>query len=150
MAGAWTRWLSLYSPTGRPEEEPEEFRKGKGKSGGAQGEGASDKRAVAVEARERPELPPAEGWKKYDTTNWEQQGCDLHLGLDHAGALAAKGLPDDGSNRSESFLDARRGARADRRAKPEGGEADQVDGQQTLAGIGRTETGVGPGCCRAR
>ena len=41
-----------------PEEEPEEFRKGKGKSGGSQGEGASDKRAVALEARERPGLPP--------------------------------------------------------------------------------------------
>ena len=57
-----------------PEEEPEEFRKGKGKSGGAQGEGFSDKRAVALEARERLGLPPAEGWKKYDTTHWEQEG----------------------------------------------------------------------------
>ena len=85
----------------------EELRKGKGKSGGAQGEGASDKRAVAVEA---PGLPPAEGWKKDDTTCWEQEGCDLHLDLDHAEALAAKGLPDDGSSRSESFLDACRAA----------------------------------------
>ena len=41
------------------EEELEEFRKGKGKSGGARGEGASDKRAVALEARERLGLPPA-------------------------------------------------------------------------------------------
>ena len=56
------------------------------------------------------ELPPAKGWKKYDTTYWEQEGCNLHLDLDDAHALAAKGLPDDGSNRSESFLDARRGA----------------------------------------
>ena len=55
-------------------------------------------------------MPPAEGWKKDDTTYWEQEGCDLHLDLDHADALAAKGLPDDGSNRSESFLDARRAA----------------------------------------
>ena len=53
------------------------------------------------------ELPPAKGWKKYDTTYWEQEGCNLHLDLDDAHALAAKGLPDDGSNRSESFLDAR-------------------------------------------
>ena len=48
------------------------------------------------------------GHKKYDTTPWE--GCNLYLDLDHAQALAAMGLPDDGSNRSESFLDARRGA----------------------------------------
>ena len=53
-------------------------------------------------------LPQAEGWRKYDTTPWE--GCNLYLDLDHAQALAAMGLPDDGSNRSESFLDARRGA----------------------------------------
>ena len=56
------------------------------------------------------ELPPAKGWKKYDTTYWEQEGYNLHLDLDDAHALAAKGLPDDGSNRTESFLDARRGA----------------------------------------
>ena len=35
---------------------------------------------------------------------------DPYLDLDDAQALAAMGLPDDGSNRSESFLDARRGA----------------------------------------
>ena len=35
---------------------------------------------------------------------------ELYLDLDDAQALAAMGLPDDGSNRSESFLDARRGA----------------------------------------
>ena len=58
-------------------EALEEFRKGKGKSGGARGEGASDKRAVALEARERLGLPPAKGWKKYDTTYWEQEGCRL-------------------------------------------------------------------------
>ena len=40
-------------------EALEEFRKGKGKSGGARGEGASDKLAVALEARERLGLPPA-------------------------------------------------------------------------------------------
>ena len=56
------------------------------------------------------ELPPAKGWKKYDTTYWEQEGCNLHLDLDDAHALAAEGLREDGSNRSESFLDARRGA----------------------------------------
>ena len=48
------------------EEELEEFRKGKGKSGGARGEGASDKRAVALEARERLGL-----------RLWEQEGCRL-------------------------------------------------------------------------
>ena len=53
-------------------------------------------------------LPPAEGYRKYDTTPW--QGRNLYLELDHADALIAMGLPDDGSNRSESFLDARRGA----------------------------------------
>ena len=36
-------------------------------------------------------LPQAKGWKEYDT---------LHLHLEHAEALAAMGLPDDGSNRS--------------------------------------------------
>ena len=35
---------------------------------------------------------------------------NLYLDLDHEQALAAMGLPDDGSNGSESFLDARRGA----------------------------------------
>ena len=50
-------------------EALEEFRKGKGKSGGARGEGASDKRAVALEARER--------LGKEDTTYWEQEGCRL-------------------------------------------------------------------------
>ena len=45
-------------------------------------------------------LPQAKGWKKYDTQPWE--GRNLHLHLDHAEALAAMGLPDDGSNRSES------------------------------------------------
>ena len=59
------------------EEELEEFRKGKGKSGGARGEGASDKLAVALEARERLGLPPAKGWKKYDTIYWQQEGCRL-------------------------------------------------------------------------
>ena len=54
------------------------------------------------------DLPRAESHKKYDTTPWE--GHSLHLDLDQAQALAAMGLPDDGSNRSESFLDARRGA----------------------------------------
>ena len=53
-----------------------------------------------------PALPPAEGYKKYDTAPWE--GRNLFLHLDHADALAAMGLPDDGSNRSEAFLDARR------------------------------------------
>ena len=43
-------------------EALEEFRKGKGKkSGGARGEGASDERAVALEARERLGLPPGKG-----------------------------------------------------------------------------------------
>ena len=50
-------------------EALEEFRKGKGKSGGARGEGASDKRAVALEARER--------LGEEDTTYWEQEGCRL-------------------------------------------------------------------------
>ena len=54
------------------------------------------------------DLPRAESYKKYDTTPWE--GRSLHLDLDQAQALAAMGLPDDGSNLSESFLDARRGA----------------------------------------
>ena len=47
-------------------EALEEFRKGKGKSGGARGEGASDKLAVALEARERLGL-----------RLWEQEGCRL-------------------------------------------------------------------------
>ena len=55
-----------------------------------------------------PALPPAEGYKKYGTAPWE--GRNLFLHLDHADALAEMGLPDDGSERSESFLDARRGA----------------------------------------
>ena len=88
-------------------EALEEFRKGKGKSGGARGEGASDKRAVALEARERLGLPPAEGSENYDTAYWKQKGCNLHLDLNDEDALAAKGLPNDGSNRSESFLYAR-------------------------------------------
>ena len=115
----------------------EELRKGKGKSGGAQGEGASDKRAVAVEA---PGLPPAEGWKADDTTCWEQEGCDLNMDLGHADALAAKGLPDDGSNRSESFQNARRAAfwKANQLVRPEQGQeaAEQAEtskhGQQAL------------------
>ena len=53
-------------------------------------------------------LPQAKGWKKYDTQPWE--GCNLHLHLDDAQALAAMRLPDDGSNLSKSFLKARRGA----------------------------------------
>ena len=56
-------------------------------------------------------LPPAEGYRKYDTTPW--QGRNLYLELNHEDALIAMGLPDDGSNRSESFLDARRGALAE-------------------------------------
>ena len=56
-------------------------------------------------------LPQAKGWKKCDTQPWGDR--NLHLHLDHAEALAAMGLPDDGSNRSESFLDARRGAMCD-------------------------------------
>ena len=54
-----------------------------------------------------PTLPQAEGWRKYDTTPWE--GCNLYLDLDDAQALAAMGLPDNGSDGSEAFLDARRG-----------------------------------------
>ena len=65
---AWTHWLRrmdklaqlqgllLYTPEAL---DLEEFRKGMGKSGGARGEGASDKLAVALEARERLGLPPA-------------------------------------------------------------------------------------------
>ena len=45
-------------------------------------------------------LPPAKGWKNYDTRPWE--GRNLHPHLDHADALAAMGL-----------LDARRGAMCD-------------------------------------
>ena len=45
-------------------------------------------------------LPPAKGWKNYDTRPWE--GRNLHLHLNHADALAAMGL-----------LDARRGAMCD-------------------------------------
>ena len=45
-------------------------------------------------------LPQAKGWKKCDTQPWGDR--NLHLHLDHAEALAAMGLPDDGSNRSES------------------------------------------------
>ena len=73
---AWTRWLRSMDrvaqllprlgPVALPrigkeerKEALEEFRKGKGKSGGARGEGASDKLAVALEARERLGLPPA-------------------------------------------------------------------------------------------
>ena len=71
-------------------EALEEFLKGKGKSGGARGEGASDKLAVALEARERLGLPPAKGWKKYDTTYWELEGCRLDHRL--AGAFGPFGL----------------------------------------------------------
>ena len=80
---AWTRWLRSMDrvaqlrprlgPVALPrigkeehKEALEEFRKGKGKSGGARGEGASDKRAVALEARERLGL-----------RLWEQEGCCL-------------------------------------------------------------------------
>ena len=99
-----------------PEQEPEEF-----------------------EAPEEEPLPPAKGWKKYDTTG-EKAGCTLYLELDHARALAAKGLPDDGSNRSESFLDARRAAywKADQLGRQEQGQdaAKQAEtskqGQQAL------------------
>ena len=78
---AWTRWLKSMDRSmdkvaqllprlgpvalpriGKEEEHKEaleEFRKGKGKSGGARGEGASDKLAVALEARERLGPPPA-------------------------------------------------------------------------------------------
>ena len=66
---AWTRWLrSMYRVAQLlyTAEALEEFRKGKGKSGGARGEGASDKRAVALEARERLGL-----------RLWEQEGCCL-------------------------------------------------------------------------
>ena len=99
-----------------PEQEPEEF-----------------------EAPEEEPLPPAKGRKKYDTTG-EKAGCTLYLELDHARALAAKGLPDDGSNRSESFLDARRAAywKADQLGRQEQGQdaAKQAEtskqGQQAL------------------
>ena len=67
---------------------------------------APEQELEEFEAPEEEPLPPAKGRKKYDTTG-EKAGCTLYLELDHARALAAKGLPDDGSNRSESFLDAR-------------------------------------------
>ena len=59
---------------------------------------------MALEALESLGLPPAEGGKTYDTAYGEQKGCNLHLHLDDKDDLAAKGLPDDGSNRSEYFL----------------------------------------------
>ena len=37
-------------------------------------------------AQQMPALPPAEGYKKYDTAPWEGQNLFLHL--DHADALA--------------------------------------------------------------
>ena len=45
------------------------------------------------------------------TSRWE--GCNLYLDLSQTQALDAMGLPDDGSDLSESFLDARRGAMRD-------------------------------------
>ena len=45
---------------------------------------------------------------QWHTSRWE--ACNLYLDPDHAQALAAMGLQDDGPNRFESFLDARRGA----------------------------------------
>ena len=65
------------------------FARGEGKSVGARREGSSDESAVALEARERLGLPPAEGWTNYDTTDWEQEGCNLHLEFDHAHDLDA-------------------------------------------------------------
>ena len=50
------------------------------------------------------------------TSRWE--GCNLYLDLSQTQALDAMGLPDDGSDLSESFLDARRGAMRDKAATP--------------------------------
>ena len=55
--------------------------------------------------------PEAKGLRQYHTSRWE--GCNLYLDLSQARALDAMGLPDDGSDLSESFLDARRGAMRD-------------------------------------
>ena len=66
----------------------------------------------------------------------------LSLHLDHADALAAMGLPADGSNRSEAFLDARRGALADARraaSPPRYGGINPLPAEsfQTMAGEDR-------------
>ena len=62
-------FVQLVADRKAPEQEPEEF-----------------------EAPGEEPLPPAKGWKKYDTTG-EKAGCTpLYLELDHARALAAKGL----------------------------------------------------------
>ena len=100
---------------------------------------------------------PFSGWKKYDTTYWEQEGCNLHLDLDDAHALAAKGLPDDGSNRSESFLDARRAAywKADQLVTQEQDQdaAEQAEtsmqGQQALEDRGPVALSPCDGCTTA-
>ena len=71
-----------------------------------------EKRLAVVESEQQQAAQDAELGAALQnalgTSQWE--GCNLCLDLDHAQALAAMGLPDDGSERSESFLDARRGA----------------------------------------
>ena len=67
-------------------------------------EHAGNERRVALEVLERLGPPPVEGSGDYDTAYWNQKGCTLHLDWNDEDALAAKGFPSDGSNRSESFL----------------------------------------------
>ena len=57
------------------------------------------------------QLHPTPAAHPSDTSRWE--GCNLYLDLSQERALDAMRLPDDGSDLSESFLDARRGAMRD-------------------------------------
>ncbi|MDA8584113.1 hypothetical protein N9L68_07750 [bacterium] len=68
---------------------------------------AGNDRRVALEVLERLGLPPDEGSGNYDTAYWKHKCCHLHLDLNDEDAFAAKGIPNDGSDRYESFLCAR-------------------------------------------
>ena len=62
-------------------------------------------------ASSNTQLHPTPAAHPSHTSRWE--GCNLYLDLSQTRALDAMGLPDDGSDLSESFLDARRAAMRD-------------------------------------